>query len=1017
MAEINTQGKNTVMVPTDSLAGAGVTPYRLKVELKTSRAFNGEGVIRCNHAEKIQLFDAAQGGNTLYDATDKDDADIYKVTKSDWNSAGLTVYIQAKAASEKSSDIELEFKANSETAKTQLTFIQAKLDIWDEQDTQIADSDKSATGRIVEVQDERFGRQRAKVCIRQVIPTDFSGQVTLDLYDDKNNKVTTEPKVKLFTRQTAFRGQGAETLAMMLDCKDADVNKDHIFWLEGASVSTTERDARLALTIGDQFADIIALTVTNLTVKVARHDGAPLSQEVQFALSGAATKTVNTVQGIARFFLAPDTYNLAMTPKKDEAGWVKTPDSMTGLSVKKETSTIAEWNLSPYKKAQLIGFNIKPDTQDISGSRYYLGDADAKLDIKKRCDILKESIEAAEKNTNIKKTPDVLKIFMASEFFFRGAQGGYPIETIPEIMTEMGKTVHNDTYKDWLFIWGTAIGYQKHSEGGKPIRHTAIVHAAYMTHTEDIIKVESDDTSVALTIKSELGARIDTNWSIKENIVRPVTKNASQTQPGEYQFTIDKAVIPQNKSTIQLLEPQSMVMADQTNTTVKVKSGLCGNIKTSTYWKIRQPGKEATITKCDPDGDGTYKLTLDKNISLQRAPCELIEPIAVVTDTSKLLTNKVKVEGKIAAQILDDYHWQLIQDKQQKTITQCQYVSGTTYELTLDDATGIQVGPVEFIEPVATEIFNMALVQKGGTATTEQSCSLKQVIVYKEYVSHIDFIRDTSLQWGKPTERKIVIHGETRMALPTSGSVDTLGASPNKPVKGGISEINRSGLGGGGVFTIDGITFGLEVCLDHAYNRLWEFYDKAANSGDPKVQIHLIPSWGMSIHGGVVSCIADGLVFNVDGPSGSDAEINDDKGAGDYFCVEHEHYTDTSSGNCNAYLFDCPSCGKEYAYPKIPAPVCPSCSTHPALEKSYYCTACSSWENNSTCPTCSALLTHESAGCTLPLQHQGTKIPKKAGSVSVGLNAKVSDWKKYASDNDNLTIYEVKDIPGAQLVP
>lgn len=45
-----------------------------------------------------------------------------------------------------------------------------------------------------------------------------------------------------------------------------------------------------------------------------------------------------------------------------------------------------------------------------------------------------------------------------------------------------------------------------------------------------------------------------------------------------------------------------------------------------------------------------------------------------------------------------------------------------------------------------------------------------------------------------------------------------------------------------------------------------------SEAGDPKIQIHLIPSWGMSIDNGKIACIAKGLVFNVDG-SRSDSEL------------------------------------------------------------------------------------------------------------------------------------------------
>jgi hypothetical protein len=84
------------------------------------------------------------------------------------------------------------------------------------------------------------------------------------------------------------------------------------------------------------------------------------------------------------------------------------------------------------------------------------------------------------------------------------------------------------------------------------------------------------------------------------------------------------------------------------------------------------------------------------------------------------------------------------------------------------------------------------------------------------------------------------------------------------------SEINLNGLGGGCVFMMDGLTFGLEVCLDHAKDRLYNFYTGTnKRAGDPKVQVQLIPSYGMSFAlsaaGREVTALPNGLVFNVDG--------------------------------------------------------------------------------------------------------------------------------------------------------
>src|SRR6185369_6324461 len=124
----------------------------------------------------------------------------------------------------------------------------------------------------------------------------------------------------------------------------------------------------------------------------------------------------------------------------------------------------------------------------------------------------------------------------------------------------------------------------------------------------------------------------------------------------------------------------------------------------------------------------------------------------------------------------------------------------------------------------------------------------------------------------------------------------------------------KSGIGGGSVFTMDGITFGLEVCLDHMENRLAEFYKVGvAAVGDPKVQIQLIPSWGMLIGKGELVCVEDavkpGLTFNVDGSRwGSDARARD----GTYSCDDHPAQNAAVAGPCPQLMsyFLCPTCNE-----------------------------------------------------------------------------------------------------------
>lgn len=146
-------------------------------------------------------------------------------------------------------------------------------------------------------------------------------------------------------------------------------------------------------------------------------------------------------------------------------------------------------------------------------------------------------------------------------------------------------------------------------------------------------------------------------------------------------------------------------------------------------------------------------------------------------------------------------------------------------------------------------IDNLALVQKGG-----ESGSVNSYLVEKEWVSRVDFRRvvmDSSAgpvlpDWDKNAQvRTINIMGQNAQALPPEGSRDL----SERPVGSKFLDERM----GGAVFDVDGIRFGLEVCLDHAYNRL---------NGNEGVGIQLVPSCGMSFT--AFKCIPGGIYFGVD---------------------------------------------------------------------------------------------------------------------------------------------------------
>ncbi|HKU96787.1 MAG TPA: hypothetical protein VJR58_16005 [Vineibacter sp.] len=167
---------------------------------------------------------------------------------------------------------------------------------------------------------------------------------------------------------------------------------------------------------------------------------------------------------------------------------------------------------------------------------------------------------------------------------------------------------------------------------------------------------------------------------------------------------------------------------------------------------------------------------------------------------------------------------------------------------------------------LGARIDNVALIQKGGESDFKNAH-----VIEKEYVSHIDFRRyassHTLKEGGKATgfsnaailnpwnkDRRIEIMGQNLRALPVPGSRD-LGGSPSKFTDERM---------GGSIFTIDGIKFGLEICLDHLNAKI------PTGSG---IQVQLVPSAGAHLK--QLVCVSNGIGFNVDGlKADSDMQVN-----------------------------------------------------------------------------------------------------------------------------------------------
>lgn len=163
---------------------------------------------------------------------------------------------------------------------------------------------------------------------------------------------------------------------------------------------------------------------------------------------------------------------------------------------------------------------------------------------------------------------------------------------------------------------------------------------------------------------------------------------------------------------------------------------------------------------------------------------------------------------------------------------------------------------------------NYALVQKGGSQTSER----QDLIVAKEFPSHVDFKHPGlgNLQWFDPAQTQAKVGGQMqRHFAPEGGRIDPVkdwDGTGSAPVLGATTP-KVSEKVGGTIFTKDSITFGLEVCRDHLIGRL------AHSQEAGTVLIQLVPSCGASIEHKSIACVADGIIFNVDGDGNGSTDV------------------------------------------------------------------------------------------------------------------------------------------------
>jgi len=116
-----------------------------------------------------------------------------------------------------------------------------------------------------------------------------------------------------------------------------------------------------------------------------------------------------------------------------------------------------------YTNVQFIGYVLDTAPQvNTDGSKTYLGLSDPQLDIEARCELMARAMQTARGALPQQSPPvpegQTLKVFMAPEFFFRGAAGAYTMDDVQFAITSLQRMAADDQWLDWVFVFGTILG-------------------------------------------------------------------------------------------------------------------------------------------------------------------------------------------------------------------------------------------------------------------------------------------------------------------------------------------------------------------------------------------------------------------------------------------------------------------------------------------------------------------------------------------------------------------------------
>jgi len=124
----------------------------------------------------------------------------------------------------------------------------------------------------------------------------------------------------------------------------------------------------------------------------------------------------------------------------------------------------------PYNQVQLVGLSIYTNPENYLRSQinnalepFYEGvSGNNSDDAKRRVDLMAKFLDDAHHAGDWDDAVTTLKVFMAPEFFFRGAHGAYDDKAdVMYILNALQAKVQDAAWNHWLFVFGTIVAHAK----------------------------------------------------------------------------------------------------------------------------------------------------------------------------------------------------------------------------------------------------------------------------------------------------------------------------------------------------------------------------------------------------------------------------------------------------------------------------------------------------------------------------------------------------------------------------